>query len=611
MPLMYEQTQTRKQHHWQFGVVIGLAFFAFLMSAIVSRTVFERLPHLEDEVAYLYQARIFANGEVTAPTPELRRSFWQPFVIDFDGRRFSKYTPGWSAVLALGVLGGQTWLINALFSSLTVALTFRLGREIFSPDVGLIASALVAFSPMALLLNASLMGHTAALCYATLFFYAYWRIQDGSSPLRWGIIAGLTLGLIVITRPLTAIAISLPFIIWSGSRLVYSLFRARHQFFPIFKPLIALSICTLILSSVIPLYNITTVGEPSVNLYTFVWSYDRVGFGECCGRNGHRLEKAYLHTRYDLSLTAADVFGWQIGAITPKDEEHLLLDSDAWEHFGLGFLLFPVGVLIGYWQSRKPRKNSSSKFSFSEFIPLILWTTGAIAWTFIPLGLDLETMRDPIFSWFWVLLGIGGLLLPLVFLTGYESKQRQWLWLLMCIPLGIVLVQLTYWIGSQRYSTRYYFEALSAFAIISAIPIAWLAQRFSRQIIYGLLTIAFVYSLYAYSTPRISVLYQFNRINQDLINRIEERRIGDQPLLVIITGTDEGDDRVRWRALGNPMVMTSPFLDSDIIGAWDFLDEGVRESIIAQFPDRQIIDMNAAGNDVWFADEPRPITDGA
>ncbi|NLF77466.1 MAG: hypothetical protein GX573_17365, partial [Chloroflexi bacterium] len=38
-------------------------WFAFGASAVVSRAIFDRLPHLEDEFAYLYQARIFARGE--------------------------------------------------------------------------------------------------------------------------------------------------------------------------------------------------------------------------------------------------------------------------------------------------------------------------------------------------------------------------------------------------------------------------------------------------------------------------------------------------------------------------------------------------------------------
>ena len=102
--------------------VVALAFFAFFMSAHLSRTVFERLPHLEDEVAYLFQARVFARGDIVIETPNPRRAYWQPFVVDHEGLRFSKYTPGWSALLSLGVNLGQTWVINAFFALLTVAL---------------------------------------------------------------------------------------------------------------------------------------------------------------------------------------------------------------------------------------------------------------------------------------------------------------------------------------------------------------------------------------------------------------------------------------------------------------------------------------------------------
>ena len=163
-------------------IAVLLAFFAFFMSALVSRTVFERLPHLEDEMAYLFQARTYAGGNLVIPTPEPRRAYWQPFLIDQGGERFGKYTPGWPMQLAVGVLLGQTWIINAFYAALTVALVYRLGREIFNADVGVIAAALTAFSPMALLLDGTLMGHTAALFAATLFLYAYWRIERGKRP---------------------------------------------------------------------------------------------------------------------------------------------------------------------------------------------------------------------------------------------------------------------------------------------------------------------------------------------------------------------------------------------------------------------------------------------
>ncbi|MBZ0293146.1 MAG: glycosyltransferase family 39 protein, partial [Anaerolineae bacterium] len=292
-------------------IVLVLVIFSVLMSALVSRTVFERMPHLEDEVAYLFQAKTYAGGHLTVDTPAPRRAYWQPFVItDSDtGLRFSKYSPGWPIFLAIGVLLGQPWIVNALLAGVTVALVYRLGREIFDPDVGVLAAALTSFSPMALLLNGTLMGHTAALCMVTLFMYAFWRIEQGKQALRWGIAAGIALGLVVINRPLTAIGITGPFVIWSFIRLGVDLWRRRDLagtdykgFWLLLRPYLALGILTLLISTAIPIYNYAATGNPRENLYTLVWSYDQVGFGDCCGRSGHTLEKGLRHVRFDLSL---------------------------------------------------------------------------------------------------------------------------------------------------------------------------------------------------------------------------------------------------------------------------------------------------------------------
>lgn len=166
---------------WHHLIALLLVFFAAAMSALVSRAVFERLPHLEDEVAYLYQAKTLAGGQLVTAIPEPRRAFWQPFVVDYEptGMRFGKYSLGWPLLLAPGVLAGQPWLVNALCAALTVALVYRLGRELFGPDAGVIAAALTAFSPMALLLNGTLMGHTAALLAVALFMYALLRVERG------------------------------------------------------------------------------------------------------------------------------------------------------------------------------------------------------------------------------------------------------------------------------------------------------------------------------------------------------------------------------------------------------------------------------------------------
>lgn len=604
----------------RYGLVLLLVAFAFGMSALVSRTVFERLPHLEDEVAYLFQARIFARGEVVIDTPDPRNAFWQPFVVDSreTGHRFGKYTPGWPLLLSLGVRMGQVWLVNALLSALTVALVYRIGREIYAHEVGVLAALLTAFSPAALLLNSSLMGHTAALFYATLFIYAYWRLEHGRRRLTWGLVAGAALGLLAMTRPLTTLAIALPFVIWSGLRLAERLLSAMRQrgqwqhFWRNLAPLLLLSGVALSLVTTLPAFNYAATGDASQNLYELVWSYDKVGFGDCCGRSGHTLEKAFRHTRFDLSLTAADLFGWQLAPITPQLQEHLRTSASYWPEIGLSFVLLPVGILLGILAvfSAKPPSGR-----WLRLIALLAWSGVALAWVLLPinieadlvqntLGLNPDWITEPSSGWLWTGLALLWLSAPMVlWLRWRETPQIPYTWLLASVVLGIVLVQMLYWIGSQRYSTRYYFEALQAAALLSALPLGWLARRVSRPLVYSVICLLAIGTLYHYSTPRIAALYQFNFITQEHVDAIDAQRDRDQDILVIVTGSSSGDDRVRWRAYGTWMAVTSPFLDSEIVVARDFGSDGFRERILATVgADRQIIEVLAVGNDWSFVE---------
>ena len=78
---------------------------------------------------------------------------------------------------------------------------------------------------------------------------------------------------------------------------------------PSLPPLLTLAVFTGLILLIIPAFNYAASGDLSKNLYTLVWSYDQVGFGEGYGRHGHTLEKGLRQTRWDLSLTAADLFG--------------------------------------------------------------------------------------------------------------------------------------------------------------------------------------------------------------------------------------------------------------------------------------------------------------
>ena len=76
-----------------------------------------------------------------------------------------------------------------------------------------------------------------------------------------------------------------------------------------------------------------------------------------------------------------------------------------------------------------------------------------------------------------------------------------------------------------------------------------------------------------------------------------------KPVLVLIEGAN-----VRWRAFGSLMGVTSPYLDSDIVAAWNYegTDGTVKQQILARFPDREVIEINAQDNYWWFPDQQPP-----
>ncbi len=439
------------------------------MSATISSRTFEHLPHLEDEVAYLWEAKLLATGHMVMDVPQPRRAFWQPFVVDYQDTRFGKYSLGWPLILTPGVIMGQPWVVNAFLAALTVGLVYRLGSEIFDPDVGLIAAGLTAFSPMALLLDGTLMGHAAALFTTMLFLYAYWRLSHAKVRRRrliWGTVAGIALGLCVINRPLEGLALAIPFVLWSGIRLLKAALdgdsgeRIRFavqeihfvEFRRILIPLLALAVICTVIVTIIPIYNYAATGNPRQNLYTLVWSYDQVGFGPGYGRNTHTLEKGLRQTRWDLSLTAADMFGWQTeplldanNQVKPELEHHLLFDGDYWQPVGLSWILLPFGLFIG-WRRR--------------WLPLAAWLVVGAGIFMYTTNLPSNILQDPVFSIRWLIGAFVWLAIPFVFFLFWKrDSQAEWTWLFLAFGLSLIGLHIAYWIGSQRYSTRYYFES--------------------------------------------------------------------------------------------------------------------------------------------------------
>ncbi|PWB56327.1 MAG: hypothetical protein C3F13_01960 [Anaerolineales bacterium] len=310
----------RKQLHKHAADLIALALVlaGIFASAWVTQHIYEAVPHIEDEIAYVWQSKALLNGHLTVPSPPDSKSFLIPFIVDYHGERFGKYPPGWPAVLAVAIgIGARAW-INPLLAGLGVWLTYRLGKRIFSDFVGLLAAGLTVTSPFFLMNSGTLLSHPLGLVLSAAFTLgwlgSFWddkatkeTLSSSHAKKQWAYAAlsVLSLGGLMLTRPMTALAIAILF----GIHGVYLLFRgdARTRLRLLIFGLVAM----LFIGGYL-LWQYSLTGNALLNPYTLWWPYDRVGFGPGHGRGaaGHTLNMIRINTRSSLSAGRNDLFGW-------------------------------------------------------------------------------------------------------------------------------------------------------------------------------------------------------------------------------------------------------------------------------------------------------------
>jgi hypothetical protein len=295
-------------------IALALSLLAVFAAYLVADGIFERLPHLEDEWAYLWQAQVASKGQLTLPSPQHPSSILIPFVVDYHGLRFSKYPPAWPVVLAIGdLLNVRAW-VNPILAGLGLWLTYRLGQKVFNSGIGLLAAFLTLTSPFFLINSGTLLSHPLSYVLSTAFALAWLDIfltAPETDPLpripKWILItvAGLSLGLLALTRPLTGIGVALPFFIHG---LVILLRGERMDRLRI----LVIGSLVLVVVLLLFLWQYAVTGNPLLNPYTLWWDYDRLGFGPGIGTavGGHSMRLAWDNVKISLNAGWHDLFGW-------------------------------------------------------------------------------------------------------------------------------------------------------------------------------------------------------------------------------------------------------------------------------------------------------------
>lgn len=252
--------------------VITCALFVFVFTNLFSFFIFEHIPHINDEIVYLFQAKIFKLGKLYFPSACGKEFFNFTHMIN-NGKWYSQYPPGYPILLVFGLLLNAPWLVNPLFAAFSIITFFYLGKEIYDKKVGILSAVLGSISIWFLLMSSTMMSHTSCMFFTTLFLLFLFRSLKNPSFAN-GMLAGLGLGMALLIRPYTALFISLPFLIFYAARFLKNFKRNL-------KNAIAFALIGLLSLSLLLMYNYFTNGD----LFTFGYEVSHgkahgIGFGK-------------------------------------------------------------------------------------------------------------------------------------------------------------------------------------------------------------------------------------------------------------------------------------------------------------------------------------------
>ncbi|MCK6507108.1 hypothetical protein L6R53_27675 [Myxococcota bacterium] len=296
-------------------VVLALALLGVAVAAWLARVPLQGVAHVQDEIVYELQARVLSEGRLWEEARLPRAAHVFPFVVNEAptdahplGRRYGIFPNGWPLVLAPGVALGLSWLVNPLLHGLLVLVGARLAAATAGPRAALLAAAFLALSPGLLLQAGSRMSHPLCALLAAL---AALLVAQGPTPRR-ALALGGALGLLLLTRPVDALALALALALFAPS-------GARGAWWPAGPPLLLAVGLTLAQNHLLtgdwrlfPQHAWFGAGEPPFPspAFRFVPGCNALGFGPDIGCEptfgslGHTPEKALRGALHNGGLAA-------------------------------------------------------------------------------------------------------------------------------------------------------------------------------------------------------------------------------------------------------------------------------------------------------------------
>ncbi len=352
-----------------------LSLLEYLLAA---HLVFHRLPHTPDEVVYYIQGSMFAGGLLKIPAPQPWDAFKVMHLVNLDGMVFSRFHPGHPMLLAVGFLVGLPWLIVPLCSALDSVLVVKIAYLLYGDEIiPRLAGILCLLSPYVVIHSSSYLSHAPTAFFLLAFVYSSLRAIE-SLRVRYALAAGITLGLAFTSRPLTAVGISLPIVVYF---LVQAVVRLRWAFI---KNGFLIALPVILFVMLYGFYNYQLTGDPYKLAFNVDFPQDKLGFdsqprhfgafspqGGQVGFKGHSPARAICNLLVNLVGLSMQLFGFPFIslALVPFG---LFLPGRIKQ--GLYLLSFFLGLVIAYslYWDHSAMSFFGARYYYSGFFVLII-----------------------------------------------------------------------------------------------------------------------------------------------------------------------------------------------------------------------------------------------
>ncbi len=352
------------------------ALWVLVFSAVFSWLVFDRLPHVPDEVAYLFHAKYFAAGRLYLPPPPDPDALSCGLIWVSGDKWYSAQFPGWPAVLAVGVRAGVPWLVNPVLGAMAILLAYTFVRRLYGDSVAEGTVLLLATSPWFLVMSATMMGHPVSLVFTLAALLGVQRARETGS-IGAASLAGFCFGALADTRPLEALVVGVVAGLWwlgAGWKQLR---------------LAAVAGATIVGLATVGLqfaYNKALTGDPRVlpfekmvDYYTYKGA-NRLGFGRDVGNfgwthldplPGHGPIDIAVNTNQNLFMVNFEMFGWACGSLL------FVFLLFVWRHWRDDALMWSIlfSIWAGmsfYWFSGGP--DFGARYWYQMILPLVVLT---------------------------------------------------------------------------------------------------------------------------------------------------------------------------------------------------------------------------------------------